>query len=120
MKNEIIRVLAKNIGCEPLAIADTLFPVSKGYTEKERMDFMFAIHYSMTELLLLKELETFEKHDWDSFHDTVYNSTGEDCNREQLIKIYQSLPHNLKCNALEWGMSDTVFRDNVYEHLGGE
>lgn len=35
MKNEIIRVLAKNIGCEPLAIADTLFPVSKGYSSNK-------------------------------------------------------------------------------------
>jgi len=35
--------IAQNLGCERLEVADTLFPIKKGYTEKERIKFMQAI-----------------------------------------------------------------------------
>ena len=35
--------IAQNLGCERHAVADTLFPIKKGYTLQERIRFMQAI-----------------------------------------------------------------------------
>ena len=61
--------------------------------------------------------ECFNKNEWDHFHDVVFDSTGKNKCREELLEIFQSLPINLKNDAYTYGMNDTVFRDNVYEYL---
>jgi len=35
--------IAQNLGCERHGVADTLFPIKKGFTEQERIKFMQAI-----------------------------------------------------------------------------
>jgi hypothetical protein len=59
----------------------------------------------------------FTKHDWDCFHDAVLDATGKDHTKEELEKLYEKLPDKLKSLAVQWGMSDTVFRDRVFAHL---
>ena len=64
----------------------------------------------------MKRLEYFNKNDWDHLHDAVLESTGENKNMEELNKIFDSLPSDLKNLAYKFGMNDTVFRDNVIEY----
>lgn len=41
------KILAEALDCEETAIADTLFPISMGYTEDERISNMVAIFKAM-------------------------------------------------------------------------
>jgi hypothetical protein len=59
----------------------------------------------------------FEKNDWDHLHDVVYNVTGKKSTREELEKVFDSLSSHLKHLAYEWGMNDTVFREDAAEYL---
>lgn len=63
------------------------------------------------------DISTFDKNDWDHLHDVVYNVTDKKSTREELEVIFNSLPIDLKHLAYQWGMSDTVFRDNAIEYL---
>ena len=60
------------------------------------------------------------KHDLASFHDCVFDATGEDLNKYGLMEVFHSLPATIKAKAYQFGMSDTVFRDDVYQHLVGK
>lgn len=62
-------------------------------------------------------IEDFDKNDWAHLHDVVYNVTGKKSTREELEKVFDSLPSHLKHLAYEWGMNDTVFRDDTYDFL---
>lgn len=44
------QILANNLGCEEQAVADALFPISKGFTEKERIDNLSAIYAAMSDI----------------------------------------------------------------------
>lgn len=54
---------------------------------------------------------------WDHFYDVVFDSIGKKCNEDELKIIYNLLPHHIKSICEEWGMGDTVFRDNAYQFL---
>ena len=41
------KILAEALGCEETAIGDTLFPISMGYTEDERISNMVSIFKAM-------------------------------------------------------------------------
>jgi len=64
-----------------------------------------------------KEYGGFPIHEWNSFHDVVYEAFNASMNRKELKAIYDSLPRYLQGNAVSWGLSDTCFRDSVYEYL---
>ena len=55
--------------------------------------------------------------DWYLFHDAVVNGVNleRELTYEECKSLFQKLPDRLKALALEWGCSDTVFRDGVYE-----
>lgn len=61
--------------------------------------------------------KTFTSHDWACFHDAVLDATDKSYRQKKLEEIFEKLPSSIKFTAFEWGMSDTVFRDNVCEHL---
>jgi hypothetical protein len=61
-----------------------------------------------------------EEDDFDSLHDIVYDLTDMSLSHEQLLKIFNMLPQHLKDDAIRWGVSDCVVRDNIYEHLEKE
>lgn len=57
-------------------------------------------------------MENFDSYDWKHFHDVVFHATGESLSQDKLVEVYNTLPDNLKLMAEDYGMSDTVFRDN--------
>ena len=64
-------------------------------------------------------IDKLNKNDWNHMHDCILNSTWETTKtkstREELIDIFNKLPEDLKQEAYEWGMSDTVWRENFTE-----
>ena len=56
----------------------------------------------------------FDRNDWAGFHDAVLDATDKSPNQQELIKIWKKLPIDIKLTAMEWGMGDTVFGDQVY------
>ncbi len=65
----------------------------------------------------MKFIVEFTNSDLDSLHDVVYEAIDKSLSYEELEKIFNELPEHIQSLAVSWGMSDTVFRDNVYEHL---
>ena len=65
----------------------------------------------------IKIERVFTKNDWDHLHDVVVNATDKNLNRDELENVFKELPHSIRLIAMEWGMNDTVFRDNVYKWL---
>ena len=60
----------------------------------------------------------YDKHDLDyMFHDVVLDAIGKDLDKDILFKIYETLPESIRCTAEQWGLSDTVFRDEAYEWI---
>ncbi len=53
-------------------------------------------------------------HEVNSFHDAVFEATNIHYTDEELKELFFSLPDNLMDMAHCWGLSDTVFRDEVY------
>lgn len=64
----------------------------------------------------------FDEYDWNSFHDVVVEALEltEEVNKESLRKIFELLPDQIRSKAIQWDMSDTVFRDDVYVWLQDE
>jgi len=64
-------------------------------------------------------MEKFSKHDWDHMHDCIlhctWNTTKKKSTREELVELFDKLPDDLKEDAYEFGMSDTLWRDNFIE-----
>lgn len=50
-------------------------------------------------------MKNFTDNDWNHMHDCIldltWNTTKKNCNREELMKIYEKLPLNLKYEATE-------------------
>jgi len=77
-----------------------------------------------------KQAEKFEKNVFDnkveslfrsdstgSFHDAVHEAIGKSYSDNTLKKLFYVLPENIQNHAFDYGLSDTVFRDNVYVFL---
>ena len=63
------------------------------------------------------DIGDFEKNDWDHMHDVVLHVTHKSSTMRELIEFYKSLPEHLHELAEEWGMNDTVFREEAIEFL---
>ena len=61
--------------------------------------------------------EDFTKNDWDHFHDCIFHVTNEDVSMKQMELMFGALPEEMKEDAYEWGMSDTLWRDNFIEWM---
>lgn len=91
-------------------------------------DFLFsAPTYRQATVWLLSlvdnwEFKDFDKHDWDSMHDCIINASWDDSKKgglslsvDELKKLFKELPKEMQADARKWGMSDTTWRDNLYE-----
>lgn len=58
-----------------------------------------------------------EQEDYNHMYDVIYDATDIEPNNEQMQAIWDELPDHIKGTAIEWGTSDTVFRDKLYEYL---
>lgn len=48
-KDDFVNILANALNCKREAVVDTLFPIEKGYSEKERILYINAIFTAMAE-----------------------------------------------------------------------
>lgn len=60
-------------------------------------------------------MKKFTDNDLNHMHDRIFDLTNQSYTRDELINIYEKLPLNLKHEATEWGMSDTLWRDKFSE-----
>lgn len=60
---------------------------------------------------------TLKQEDYDHMHDVILEALNFEPTNEQCQKIWDELPEHIKGTAIEWGTSDTVFRDKLYEYL---
>ena len=64
-------------------------------------------------------MEEFTQNDWNHMHDCILHATWETTKkkstREELEKIFSELPYDLKGEAYEWGMNDTLWCDKFIE-----
>ena len=65
----------------------------------------------------MKVTVELEKEDFDALHDVVLEVTDYEYSNEELQTVWDTLPEDIKGTAIQWGTNDTVFRDNMYEHL---
>lgn len=59
----------------------------------------------------------FKGEDWHGFADAILHATGKEATREDAIKLFKKLPVCLKNMAMDWGISDTQFRELSIKHL---
>ena len=52
-----------------------------------------------------------------SFHDSVLHVTDITLEDDILKKIFMEIPEELQILALQWGLSDTQFRDDVIREI---
>ena len=58
-----------------------------------------------------------EQKDYNHMYDVIYEATDIEPTNEQIQAIWDELPDHIKGIAIQWGTSDTVFRDKLYEYL---
>lgn len=59
----------------------------------------------------------FDSYDWACFHDSILDACGKSYTQNKLEKLFEELPEHIRMTAIEWGMNDTVFGDQVYVHF---
>lgn len=59
-----------------------------------------------------------EREDFNAIHDVIFSVKGYKPSDEDIQKIWDLLPQDLQGIAIQWGCSDSVFRDDLYEWLG--
>jgi len=61
----------------------------------------------------------FDKNDWAHMHDCILDATSADgqlsLSQEELETLFMELPREMRMDAFSYGMSDTPWRDNLYE-----
>jgi hypothetical protein len=58
-----------------------------------------------------------EKEDLDHMHDVIFEVIDREPTEEEIRRVWGELPDRIKGIATQWGTSDTVFRDSMYEWL---
>lgn len=59
-----------------------------------------------------------DEHSVGSFHDAITEATDVDnYTTKELKDIFLHLPFDIQILGLQWGLSDTPFRDEVYTHI---
>ena len=50
-------------------------------------------------------------------HDVILEALDKSVSNEEILKVWENLPSYIKIEAIEFGLSDTCVRDNIYEFL---
>lgn len=63
-----------------------------------------------------------EEEDYNALHDVIIEALNMDISpsKKAMDYLWEHLPDDIKGTAIQWGCSDTVFRDNLYEWLQEE
>jgi hypothetical protein len=65
----------------------------------------------------MKVVIELEREDFDAMHDVIFEVKDYQPTDEQIQRIWDSIPEYIQGTAIQWGCSDTVFRDNLYGWL---
>ena len=65
----------------------------------------------------MKVTVELEQEDLDHMHDVIYEVIDREPTNEEILRVWENLPEGIRETAIQWGTSDTVFRDNMYEWL---
>ena len=65
-------------------------------------------------------MNSFTQAGWNSFHDVVLDVTMKSLTDEELKALFNTLPEHIRAQAIHWGLSDTIVRDNIGEYLQKE
>jgi hypothetical protein len=65
----------------------------------------------------MKVTVELEQDDFNHMYDVIYEVTDVEPTNAEMQAIWDELPDHIKGTAIEWGTSDTVFRDNLYKYL---
>ncbi len=58
-----------------------------------------------------------EQEDLDHMHDVIFEVIDREPTEKEIRRVWEELPNRIKGIATQWGTTDTVFRDNMYEWL---
>ncbi len=65
------------------------------------------------------DIKNFDKNDWDHFYgvilDVTYNTSKVKSNQQEMEKLFLELPEEMIEEAYKYGMSDTCWRDGLWE-----
>lgn len=107
-----------------LKLADSLRSIG------DQFDIVAVHEENAEEIQETKELQALkammsaklDSHDWACFHDCLYNVTydektedGKSFTQSELEALFLEMPDDMQMDAFKWGMSDTPWRDGVYE-----
>ena len=54
--------------------------------------------------------------DLDYLHDAIFDATGKSLPSEKLALEFVNLPERIQREVKEWGMSDTVVRESIWDY----
>lgn len=54
---------------------------------------------------------------WHRLHDCMVEFESRKYSKEEVRKVFDLLPRNIKIEAVEWGLNDTVVGDSCYTYL---
>ena len=60
---------------------------------------------------------TLDKSDLNNMYDVIVEALNIEPTDEQIIEFFYELPDHIKGLAVQWGTSDTVFRDDMFVWL---
>lgn len=61
-----------------------------------------------------------DANDLAALHDTVWDATGKNLGTAELIELFETLPSNIRMQSKQWGLTDTVVRDDIHAFLTGD
>ena len=56
-------------------------------------------------------IKDFDKNDWDHMHDCMFSISGKKPSQDEMLTTFNTMPGELQLEAAEFGMNDTVWRD---------
>lgn len=65
----------------------------------------------------MKVTVELEQEDFNAMHDVIFKVVGIKPTNNEIQIFWNHLPEGIQNTAIQWGTSDTVFRDNLYEWL---
>ncbi len=71
-------------------------------------------HFEYTEKKITIDVN-FNEDDFATMHDAIIDATQKHLNQDELIEVWNLLPIGIKIPAIEFGVSDSTFRDDLYE-----
>ena len=64
--------------------------------------------------------EVFKDDEGDGFHDVIREALDESLTAEELRVFFYNLPYEIQITALQWGLSDTQFREDTFREISSQ